>query len=152
MTEGGQIPAGELPRGWVSVDAGPTFEHRTTGIRVYADRCPDDVDVVVSGASEAWRVWYERRVGETTECRCVGTVTTRDAAVDGLLSCMRRVSDGPAPRSDGGAAGAPEDCRWVALSTLAEGVSLRDGVPVAEEGADAASYARSWAERLDAGE
>lgn len=154
MTDAGPIPTGDLPKGWVSADAGLTFDHRTAGLRVYADRCPGDADAEMAGASEAWWVWYERRVGETTERRRVGTVTTRDAAVDGLLTCMRRVSDGATPRSDGGApsAAAPEDCRWAALSTLAEGVSFRDAIPSAEGDVNAASYARSWTERLAAEE
>lgn len=140
MTDAEPIPAGTLPRGWVSAGAEFAFENPTAGLAVRADRRTDDADAGIAGAPTAWRVWYERRVGETTECRTVGTVCTREEAVDGLLRCMRRVSDGGA-----------EGLRWVALSTLASEVTLRDAVPTADGGVDDAAYAASWAAKLDAG-
>ena len=156
MTDAGPIPTGALPRGWVS--AGEfEFEHPTAGIVVWADRRPDEVGAGTTGAPSTWRVRYERQVGEATERQTVGVVTTRDAAVDGLLSCMRRVSDGPDTHADGGGtaasgASAPDDTRWVSLSTLADGVSLRDAVPSEADGrapVDEVAYARTWAARLD---
>ena len=135
------------------------FEHPTAGIAVCADRRPDEVGAGTTGAPSTWRVRYERRMGEVTERRTVGVVTTRDAAVDGLLSCMRRVSDGLDTHADGGGgtvasgASAPDGARWVSLSTLADGVSLRDAVPSESDGrapVDEVTYARAWAARLDA--
>ena len=167
MTDSGPIPTGALPKGWTPAGDDLTFEHPPDGLEVCADRRPEDA-AETAGAPCAWKVRYERRVGEATERRTVGTVTTRDAAVDALLSCMRRVSGGPTAEPEsgpdpnsrsnsdaGGAAASSEsatvDGRWASLSTLADGVSLRDSVPAtAEEGADAASYARSWAAKLDA--
>ena len=149
MTDSVSIPEGLLPDGWVPADGDLAFVHSTAGVAVCADRQPDDA-AGATGAPCGWRVWYERRAGEATEFRTVGTVTTRDAAVDALLSCMRRVS--------GGAAGpntpALVDGRWAALSTLAEGVTLHDAVPTADGdgGVDEASYARSWAAKLHDGQ
>ncbi len=121
------------------------FEHPATGLAVGADRRPGDADAEAAGASCAWRVWYERHAGEATERRTVGAVTTRDAAVDAVLSCMRRVSDDAAEDREG--------CRLAALSTLAAGVSLHDPVPTADNSGgpvDEVAYARSWVERLGA--
>ena len=158
MTDAGPIRTGELPKGWVSAGDGFEFEHPAAGLTVCADRRPGDADAEMAGAPGPWRVWYERWVGEATERRTVGCVTTRDAAVNGLLACMRRVSDSPATHADGGGsaasrAAASDDCRWISLSTLADGVSLRDAVPMGADGGtpvDETAYARSWAEKLDA--
>ena len=148
MPASGTIPDGVIPDGWTTAGDSLTFEHPAAGLVAGVDRQPEDV-VGTTGAPCGWRVWYERRVGEATECRTVGTVTTRDAAVDALLSCMRRVSGektaGPNP---------PVDVRWTALSTLAEGATLHDSVPPAtdgEGGVDTASYAQSWLAKLDGG-
>ena len=176
MTASGSIPDEVLPDGWAPAGDDLTFEHTAAGLAVCADREPGDA-AGTTGAPCGWRVWYERRVGEATECWTVGTVTTRDAAIDALLSCMRRVSAGPAerpgrtllPETDADTTvrlsatdesrdastdfpDAPVDGRWTALSTLADGVALRDAVPTVadgEGGVDAAAYARSWAAKLD---
>ena len=143
----GSMPEGVLPDGWVPADGDLAFEHATAGVAVCADRQPEDA-VGATGAPCGWRVRYERRAGEATERRTVGAVTTRDAAVDALLSCMRRVSGGAAEPD----APTSVDGRWAALSTLAAGVTLHDSVPTADDedgdGVDEPSYARSWATKL----
>ena len=146
MTASDTIPDGVVPDGWTAAGDDLVFEHPAAGLIAGVDRQPED-SVGTTGAPCGWRVWCERRVGEATECRTVGTVTTRDAAVDALLSCMRRVSGEKTAKPN-----EPVDGRWTALSTLAEGATLRDSVPPAadgEGGVDTASYARSWVAKLD---
>ena len=140
------MPDGALPDGWSPTGDGLVFEHPAAGLVAGVDRQPEDV-TGATGAPPGWRVWYERRAGEATERRTVGTVTTRDAALDALLSCMHRVSDGENAPSDT----VPVDGRWAALSTLAAGVTLHDAMPAAADGdgVDEAAYARSWAAKLD---
>ena len=149
MTASGSIPDGVLPKGWVPTHGGDglVFERPAAGLVVGTDRQLEDAPGT-TGAPCGWRVWYERRVGEATERRTVGAVTTRDAAVDALLACMRRVCDEMTGESN-----APVDGRWVTLSTFAEGVRFRDPVPAAdgEGGVDEVSYARSWTAKLDGG-
>lgn len=154
MTDAGPIPTGELPEGWVSAGGDFDFRHPATGLAVRADRRTGDADAETAGAARAWRVAFERHVGEVTDRRTVGAVTTHDAAVDAVLSCMRRVTDGPRGGGARGRAGrgAPEDPRRTALSTFAADVSLHDPVPTATDGGgpvDEVAYARAWMAKLD---
>ena len=146
MIASGTIPDETLPDGWAPTGDGLVFKCPTSELVAGVDRQREDA-AGTTGAPCGWEVWYERRAGEATERQTVGAVTTRDAAVDALLSCMRRVSGEKTAESD-----TPVDGRWTALSTLAEGVTLRDSIPAAadgEGGVDAASYARSWVTKLD---
>lgn len=115
------IPPEALPPGWGPIelcDGKFAYRYSRPPIELIADRTIADNCHPGLGLSYYWELRYRYSLGEQSITDAIGCVSTRQAAIDGLLECMRRIH---------GTAEALEDPFDV--STVLERVSLSDLVP-----------------------
>ncbi|MEY7849169.1 hypothetical protein AB7C87_08220 [Natrarchaeobius sp. A-rgal3] len=90
------IPREELPPGW-----GPTelrddrfaYRHSRPPIELIADVTAADRSHPSLGICRCWKLRYRYSLADRTISETIGHVSTRRAAVDGLLECMHCVHD-----------------------------------------------------------
>ena len=115
------IPPEALPPGWGVADLRDgRFAYRYTRppIELVADRTTADSCHPGLGLSYYWELRYRYSLGEQRISEAIGRVSTRHAAVDGILECMHRIHRTAESVED------PID-----VSTVLERVSLSDLVP-----------------------
>lgn len=115
------IPREALPPGW-----GPAAYD---GERIAYRRCEPPVELIAAqtdadrshptlGLGRCWELRYRHTIGEFPVTERIGRVSTRSAALDGLLRCMHRVHERVERPSD-----------TIAVRSVLEDVSLDDFVP-----------------------
>jgi hypothetical protein len=99
------IPREALPPGWGPVeccDGYLAYRRTRPPIELVADRTAADGSHPGLGLSHCWELQYRYALEDRTITEAIGRVSTRRAAIDGILECMSRVcdrvedSDGPA--------------------------------------------------------
>lgn len=115
------IPPEALPPGWGATelrDSRFAYGYTRPPIELVADRTSADRCHPGLGLSYYWELRYRYALGERPITEAIGRVSTRQAAIDGLLECMRRIHDTAESVED------PLD-----VSAVLERVSLSDLVP-----------------------
>ncbi|APW96980.1 hypothetical protein CHINAEXTREME_03985 [Halobiforma lacisalsi AJ5] len=115
------IPPEALPPGWGETELGEgTFAYRYTRppLELIADRTTADHCHPGLGLGQCWELRYRYPLGDRSVSEEIGRVSTRRAAVDGILECMRRVHEAVESLDD------PMEIRRVL-----DRVSLSDHVP-----------------------
>ena len=115
------IPTEAVPPGWGATELREgrfAYRYSRPPIELVADRTLADGCHPGLGLSCYWELRYRYSLGEQPITETIGRVSTRQAAIDGVLECMRRIHD-TAESVDN-----PFD-----VSTVLERVSLSDLVP-----------------------
>ncbi|WP_247003588.1 hypothetical protein [Halosolutus gelatinilyticus] len=115
------IPQEALPPGWGPAElCGDCFAYRHSrlAIELLADRTAADGSHPRLGLNRYWELRYRYSLSDRSITESIGHVSTRHAAVDGLLECMRRVHEFVEEPTD------PVEVR-----NVLENVSLADFVP-----------------------
>ncbi|WP_408959945.1 hypothetical protein [Natrinema sp. 74] len=115
------IPREALPPRWGLAEyCGDrlVYRHNRPSIELIADSTLADRSHPGLGLCRCWELRYRYFVTDQTVTQSIGRVSTRRAAVDGLLECMRRIHDTVS------AADGP-----IEVGEVLNGVSLRDLVP-----------------------
>lgn len=90
------IPPEALPPGWGSADAGEgrlAYRRGRPAIELIAARTDADRSHPSLGLGRCWELRYRFPLGERSVSESIGRVSTRRAAIDGLLACMNRVHE-----------------------------------------------------------
>ena len=88
------IPREALPPGWGLTehrDGRFGYRRRTPPIELVADRTPANRCHPTLGLNSCWELRCRYRLGDRSVSDVIGCVTTRQAAIDGLLECMRSI-------------------------------------------------------------
>ncbi|WP_255169312.1 hypothetical protein [Natrononativus amylolyticus] len=91
------IPREALPPGWGPAevcDERYAYRRSRPSIELIAARRAGDHAHPGLGLGHCWELRYRHRVGELSVSESIGRVTTRGAALEGLLECMSRIHDG----------------------------------------------------------
>ncbi|MFC6719622.1 hypothetical protein ACFQGT_13460 [Natrialbaceae archaeon GCM10025810] len=115
------IPREALPPGWGPADVSDeriAYRRGRPPIDLVAVRLPASQAHPGLGLCHYWELRYRYAIGERTVRKSIGRVTTRTAALEGLVECMHRIHDRADDLSD------PLDVR-----AALEGVRLADPVP-----------------------
>ncbi|WP_306054920.1 hypothetical protein [Natronococcus wangiae] len=115
------IPREALPPGWGLVercDGYLAYRHARLPIELVADRTPADGSHPGLGLGRYWELTYRYSLEDRSITESIGRVSTRQAAVKGILECMSRVHDRVENPSDP-----------VEIQGVLEGVVLSDYVP-----------------------
>ncbi|MXV62668.1 hypothetical protein GS429_11445 [Natronorubrum sp. JWXQ-INN-674] len=89
------IPREALPPKWGPVaccDGKFAYRHSQPPIELIADRSADRSHPGL-GLSHCWELRYRYSLGDRAIVESIGRVSTRRAAVDGLLECMHRIHE-----------------------------------------------------------
>ncbi len=90
------IPREALPPGWCPTercDGRFAYRHSQPPVEVIADRTAADRSHPTLGLGSCWELHCRYFLGDRSITDLVGRVSTREAAVDGLLECMHRIHD-----------------------------------------------------------
>ncbi|MHC3436575.1 hypothetical protein ACYJ1Y_00410 [Natrialbaceae archaeon A-gly3] len=90
------IPWEELPPGWGPVDIAEgtlVYRRHERDVELVADRTEADRTHLGLGLNQCWELRMRYAVGEQSACEPIGRVTTRRAALEGLLECMHRIRE-----------------------------------------------------------
>jgi len=115
------IPREVLPPGWgpeTCCDGRFVYRHGQPPIELIADRTAAVQSHPGLGLSRCWELRYRYSLGDRPIAEAIGRVSTRRAAVDGLLECMNRIHES-----------LEEPVDPVAVRTVLERVRLSDFVP-----------------------
>ena len=115
------IPPERLPPGWGAVDHGAerfVYCRNESPIELIAARTAPELSHPALGLGHCWELRYRHAVGEVPVVERIGCVSTRHAALEGLVECMYRVHDRAENPAD------PFEVRAVL-----DGVRLRDLIP-----------------------
>lgn len=114
------IPLEALPPGWGPADNDDgyvAYRRPRPGIELIASRTEADRSHPSLGLGCYWELRYRLPVGEVSVTDTIGHVSTRSAALEGLLQCMHRVHE------------RVEEPDPVAVEAVLEDVSLGSAVP-----------------------
>ncbi len=95
-TEQHPLPPDTLPPGWGPADVSDghlAYRRRQPPIELVAERTCGTNSHPSLGLGQCWELRYRHPVGELTISEPVGRVSTRQAALNGLLECMSRIHD-----------------------------------------------------------
>lgn len=115
------IPREVLPPGWGPAelcDGCFTYRHSTLPIELIADRTAPTGSHPGLGLSCSWKLQSRYSLGDRSVTETIGHVSTRQAAVEGLLKCMNRIHDAIEEPTDP-----------VEVQAVLDRVSLADVVP-----------------------
>lgn len=90
------IPREALPPGWGPAelcDDCVAYRHRSLPLELIADRTAPDQSHPGLGLSSCWELRHRYSLGDRSIAETIGRVSTRRAAVNGLLKCMNRIHD-----------------------------------------------------------
>ncbi|WP_254521868.1 hypothetical protein [Natrinema caseinilyticum] len=90
------IPREALPPRWGLAEHGDDrfiYRHSNPPIELIADSTVADRSHPGLGLCRCWELRYRYFMVDRAITRSIGRVSTRRAAVDGLLECMRRIHD-----------------------------------------------------------
>ncbi|WP_265109513.1 hypothetical protein [Halosolutus halophilus] len=90
------IPREALPPGWGPAESGDdyvSYRHTQSPLELIADRTLPDQSHPGLGLSRCWELRYSYTLNDRSITEAIGRVSTRRAAVDGLLECMGRIHD-----------------------------------------------------------
>ncbi|QFU82091.1 hypothetical protein [Natronorubrum aibiense] len=90
------IPREELPPGWGPADCCDgtfAYRHGQPPIELVADRTSADQTHPGLGLSHCWELRYRYFFTDRTVSESIGRVSTRQAAIEGLLECMHTVHE-----------------------------------------------------------
>ena len=119
------IPREALPPGWgpAEIDDGTlVYRHNGPGVELVADQTEAEQAHPGLGIGRYWELEFRYAVGEQSACKPIANVSTRRAALEGMLECMHRIHE----RVDD-----PETPQEVCA--VLEDVSLGNVVPGREE-------------------
>ena len=88
------IPPEVLPPGWGPAELGDdrfVYQHSNPPIELVADSTSAEQSYPGLGICRCWVLRYRYFLMDSTIVRSIGHVATRQAALDGLLECMRRI-------------------------------------------------------------
>ncbi|NGM68644.1 hypothetical protein G6M89_06410 [Natronolimnobius sp. AArcel1] len=122
------IPPEALPPGWGAAElCEGRFRYRYSRppIELVADRTTADRCHPGLGLNYYWELRYRYSIGEQLHTATIGRVSTRGAALEGLLECMHRVHDKADVLED------PFD-----VSAVVKRVSLSDFIPGTDTAAE----------------
>lgn len=120
-TEHTPIPREALPPGWGPAEVRDdrlAYRRRRPPIELIAALADADRSHPGLGVGRCWELRYRHPVAEPPATASIGRVSTRSAALEGLLACMTRLQE---------AVEEPRDP--VEVRTVLEDVSLADFVP-----------------------
>ncbi|WP_049924146.1 hypothetical protein [Halopiger djelfimassiliensis] len=90
------IPREALPPGWGPAelrDGRFSYRRNCPPLELIADRTTPDRCHPGLGLSHCWELRYRYLLADRAITEAIGRVSTRQAAVDGLLECMHRIHD-----------------------------------------------------------
>lgn len=90
------LPQEQLLPDWGPVDVAAdriSYQHYRLSIELIAERAPADHIHPSLGLGQSWVLEYRRQIGDLVTSGSIGRVSTRQAALDGLLACMHRLHD-----------------------------------------------------------
>ncbi len=114
------IPHEALPPGWGPAecrDDNMAYRHSTFSLTLVADRTTPDRSHPGLGLCHCWELRYQYALGNQSVDEPIGRVSTRSAAIDGLLECMHRIHDAADPSDP------------IETQAVLDRVSLADVVP-----------------------
>lgn len=120
-TDHDAIPREALPPGWGPAEVRDdrlAYRRRRPPIEVIAALADADRTHPGLGLGRCWELRYRHPAAEPPATASIGRVSTRSAALEGLLECMNRLQE---------AAEEPRDP--IEVRTVLEDVSLADFVP-----------------------
>lgn len=120
-TDQDPIPREALPPGWGPAehcDGHFAYRHDRPPIELIATRTAADRTHPSLGLGRCWELQYRHPVGDISVAETIGRVSTRQAALDGLLECMRCIHDSVRDSNDP-----------IEIQSLLESVSFGDIVP-----------------------
>ena len=94
--DGPPIPREELPPGWGAVtfcDGQFAYRHRQAPVELVADRTAATRSHPGLGLSRCWELRYQYSLGDQSIAESIGHVSTRRAAVEGVLQCMHHIHE-----------------------------------------------------------
>lgn len=97
------IPREALPPGWgpeTCCDGRFSYRHRGPPIELVADRTGADRSHPGLGLSHCWELRYRYSLADRAIADSIGRVSTRQAAVEGLIECMHRIHESIDPPTD----------------------------------------------------
>ncbi|WIV65689.1 hypothetical protein [Natrialbaceae archaeon AArc-T1-2] len=115
------IPPETLPPGWGAAETDDeylAYRHNQPPITLIAEQTELDRVHPGLGLGRCWELRCRHFVGELPVSESIGCVSTRRAALDGLLACMDRIHD---------SVDEPHDS--IGVGTILESVSLEELVP-----------------------
>ena len=115
------IPREALPPGWGPADCRDgrfEYRHSRPPLELIADRTAADRSHPGLGLCQCWELRYRYFLTDRTITEAIGRVSTRRAAVEGLLACMERVHETVTADADA-----------LEVRDVLESVSLPDLVP-----------------------
>ncbi|MFB1064394.1 hypothetical protein [Natrinema sp. H-ect4] len=121
VTDQDPIPPEALPPRWGLAelcDDQFVYRHSRPPIELIADCTLADGSHPGLGLCRCWELRYRYFLTDRTICRSIGRVSTREAAVDGLLECMRSIHETVTAADDA-----------VAVGQVLERVSLAGLIP-----------------------
>ncbi|SDR28078.1 hypothetical protein [Natronobacterium texcoconense] len=90
------LPPDILPPGWSESalsDGELAYRHARLPLELVADRTMADNCHPGLGLGCCWELRYRYPIGDQSVSETIGRVSTRTAAIDGLLECMRSVHE-----------------------------------------------------------
>lgn len=127
-TDSRLLPPDVLPPGWSESrlrDGLVAYRYSRPPLELVADRTTADRCHPGLGLGRCWELRYRYPIGDQPVSESIGRVSTRSAAADGLLECMRHVHERVESADDP-----------VAVGQVLERVSLSSLVPDSSTGAD----------------
>ena len=119
------LPWEALPPGWGPAkvdDETMVYRQNGEGIELVADQTePEQVHPGLR-LGQCWKLRYRYTVGEQSACKSIGCVSTRQAALEGMLECMHRIHERIEESAE------PHE-----VCAVLEGVPLGSVVPHSEE-------------------
>lgn len=115
------IPRDSLPPGWgLAEHCGDriVYRHTQPPLALIATKSGGDQTHPCLGINCCWELHYRFTVGDYAVTRPIGRVTTRSAALNGLLECMHQLNDAVDDQTN------PTE-----ISAVLERVPLADVVP-----------------------
>lgn len=114
------IPREALPPGWGPAECCEdhlAYRHARPPIELTANRTAAESHPGL-GLCHCWELQYRYSLGERSITESIGSVSTRRAAVEGLLECMTRVNERVEDPFDP-----------IETQAVLEGIALADAVP-----------------------
>ncbi|SIR92422.1 hypothetical protein [Natronorubrum thiooxidans] len=90
------IPREELPPGWGPADCCDgqfAYRHSQPPLELVADRTAADRSHPGLGLSRCWELRYRYFLADQSVAEAIGRVSTRQAAIKGMLECMHHVHE-----------------------------------------------------------
>ncbi len=118
------IPPEALPPGWGPVELGDgrfVYRHNNPPIELVADSTSAEQSHPGLGLCRCWKLCYRVFLTDSAITRSIARVSTRQAALDGLLECMHSIHEASSRADD-----------LVAIKAILDSVSFSELIPDGE--------------------